>query len=335
MSVMPQQPVSVIVTVRNEADTIDLLLDTLGTQSRPPDEVVVVDGGSTDGTWDILERRAHADSSMVALSKPGANISEGRNAAIGAAAGPVIASTDAGVRLQPDWLEQLTAPLAAGARFVAGFFVSDPTGAFETALGATTLPNENDIDPDRFLPSSRSVAFLKADWRASGGYPEWLDFGEDLVYDMRLEAVAGRPAFAPGAVARFRPRRTLRAFVRQYYLYARGDGKADLWVWRHVIRYVVYFALLPLVVSLAWIVHPMLWLALPIGLGAMVRRPYGRLVGQWSRLSTGGKLAALVWVPIIRVAGDVAKMVGYPAGLRWRTRNRPPDWRPDESVGRR
>ncbi len=42
--------VSVIATVLNEAGSIDLLLDSLAGQTRPPDEVVIVDGGSSDGT---------------------------------------------------------------------------------------------------------------------------------------------------------------------------------------------------------------------------------------------------------------------------------------------
>ena len=43
------------------------------------------------------------------LVEPGANISRGRNLAIAAAQGPVIAATDAGVRLADDWLEHLVA----------------------------------------------------------------------------------------------------------------------------------------------------------------------------------------------------------------------------------
>jgi len=48
--------VSVIVTVKNEAKSIGLLLDSLAGQSRLPDEVIVVDGGSSDDTVRIAER---------------------------------------------------------------------------------------------------------------------------------------------------------------------------------------------------------------------------------------------------------------------------------------
>ena len=62
------------------------------------------------------------------------------------------------------------------------------------------------VDPERFLPSSRSVAFLKADWAACDGYPEWLDYCEDLVYDLALRERYGQFAFAPRALVHFRPR---------------------------------------------------------------------------------------------------------------------------------
>jgi len=332
----PQPPgVSVVVTVRDEAESIGRLLTSLAAQTRAPDDVVVVDGGSTDGTPAILAAWAErGDLPLVVLSRPGANISAGRNAAIGAARGPIVACTDAGVRLEPGWIEALVAPFATGERFVAGFFASDPSGAFETALGATTLPERAEIDPGRFLPSSRSVAFRKEAWAAAGGYPEWLDYCEDLVFDFRLREAVGPAAFAPEAVAHFRPRPTLAAFARQYYRYARGDGKAGLWAGRHLVRYGTYLVVGPAVALVALRVSPWAWAALAAGLGAMLRAPFGRLARQWAPLSAPERVAAALWVPAIRVTGDGAKMVGYPAGLLWRWRHRPPAWRPAPEIGR-
>jgi glycosyltransferase involved in cell wall biosynthesis len=324
----PPLRVSVIATVRNEEESIGRVLDGLAGQTRPADEIVIVDGGSEDGTLALLEQRsARRDLPLTVISRPGANISAGRNAAIAAACGPIIAVTDAGVRLDPAWLATLSAPFADGAGVVAGFFRADPEGAFETALGATTLPVLADIEPQRFLPSSRSVAFRKDAWAAVGGYPEWLDYCEDLVFDIRILEAAGPATFAPDAVALFRPRRTLAAFLAQYYRYARGDGKADLWRRRHLVRYATYLGAGPLLVVAA-LRHPAWWLILLAGFGAMLATPYRRLRGQWGALSQRERLLAVLWVPAIRVSGDLAKMAGYPAGLAWRHRRRPPPWRP-------
>ncbi|MFN8422432.1 MAG: hypothetical protein U0470_03265 [Anaerolineae bacterium] len=59
----------------------------------------------------------------------------------------------------------------------------------------------------------------------------------------------------------------------------------------------------------------------------MVATPYRRLARQWGGLSWPQRVAAAAWVPVVRVAGDVAKMAGYPVGLRWRRRHAPPDWK--------
>ena len=77
-------PVTLILTVLNEAESVGELLDSLLAQSRPPDEIVVVDGGSTDGTVRHLERYA-AHRPLRVIVEPGAGISRGRNAAIAAA----------------------------------------------------------------------------------------------------------------------------------------------------------------------------------------------------------------------------------------------------------
>ena len=130
---------------------------------------------------------------------------------------------------------------------VSGFFQADPVTKFEVALGAATLPLRHEIDPATFLPSSRSIAFRKSAADAVGGYPEWLDYCEDLVFDLRLKASCGEFDFEPEALAYFRPRRSLAAFYQQYFRYARGDGKANLWRRRHLIRYLTYLVLVPAV----------------------------------------------------------------------------------------
>ncbi|HVF99857.1 MAG TPA: glycosyltransferase, partial [Chloroflexia bacterium] len=246
-------PISLIMTVRNEAASIARLLDSVLAQTRQPDEIVIADGGSTDGTQEVVS--SYMDRlPLRLLVLPGANISEGRNAAIRNASHDIIAVTDAGVRLEAEWLEALVGPLLdeeAGIDVVSGFFMPDPQTSFEMAMGATVLPSLEDIDPATFLPSSRSAAFRKAAWEAAGGYPEWLDYSEDLVFDMRMKELGYSFAFAPEACVRFRPRSNLRAFFLQYYRYARGDGHADLWRKRHAIRYATYISG-PLVASWAW-----------------------------------------------------------------------------------
>ena len=50
---------------------------------------------------------------------------------------------------------------------------------------------------------------------------------------------------------------------------------------------------------------------------------YRRLLPQLPSLTAVGRLKALLWVPVIRVTGDLAKMTGYPAGVWWRLKHKP------------
>jgi glycosyltransferase involved in cell wall biosynthesis len=313
--------VSVILTVLNEAASIHSLLDSLLAQSRPADDVVVADGGSRDGTLSALAAYA-GRLPLTVVQAPGANISQGRNAAIRASQGDVIAVTDAGVRCQPDWLACLTEPLQQPAVMaVAGFFCPDPHTVLETAMGATVLPEARDVNPETYLPSSRSVAFRREVWERVGGYPEWLDFSEDVIFDLNVRAHFGPFEFVPQALVNFRPRGSLRALARQYYLYARGDGKANLFPRLHAIRYFAYLIAAPLLVYAALNVSPWLWLLSVLAGLAYVRLPLRRLAPHLSRLSPIERLQAVAFVPLIRITGDLAKMLGYPAGVLWRIRH--------------
>jgi glycosyltransferase involved in cell wall biosynthesis len=315
--------VSLIVTVKNEAGSLGALLDSIAAQSRPPDEVVVCDGGSADATLDIL--RSETRFPLRIVERPGANISQGRNAAIDAASGEIVASTDAGVTLKPNWLQSLVSNFQRDPNIavVAGFFLPAPRTTFETAMGATVLPERRDVQPGTFLPSSRSIAFRKEAWREVGGYPEWLDYCEDLIFDFALREKYRPFAFAPEAIAYFRPRGSLRAFFRQYYRYARGDGKANLWLKRHLIRYATYFVAAPGILLLAARASPWFLLLVAVGGAAYTRTPYRRLWPKLRGMPPLERLKAASLVPIIRVVGDVAKMIGYPVGVMWRLRHRP------------
>ena len=310
--------ISVIATVKNEGAVIRPLFDSLKKQTRQPDEIVICDGGSSDNTVEVMnEYRQYLPLKIIIA--PGSNISQGRNTAIKHATGPIITSTDAGVVLSSDWVAELVRPIEEdGAQVVSGWFEPSPQTDFEVVLGATVLPTLEDIDPEKFLPSSRSVAFTKSAWQAVGGYPEWLDYSEDLIFDLALQRNYGSFAFSPKAVAYFRPRHDLRSFARQYYLYARGDGKANLWPKRHAIRYFTYLIGLPMLSKLVWQGKLIGWIMLFLGGSIYCRRPAQRLWPTVQKWPLPARSRAFALIGLIRLVGDLAKMAGYPVGVIWR-----------------
>lgn len=311
--------VSLITTVRDEEATIAALLDSVLAQTRRPDEVVVNDCGCRDRTMAIVAE--YAGRLPLRTTAGGSNISQGRNTAIRAAQGPLIACTDAGLRLHRRWLEEIVAPLERGAAdLVAGFFRPAPQTPFEQVLGAVNYPRLGEINPDRFFPAGQSMAFTRGLWEEVGGFPEDQPYGEDIVFTRRALARGGRKAFVPGAIVHFRPRESLAALFRQYSNYAYGDGLAGLWPRRHALRYGSYAVGLAVLVAGAW--WPALWGGLALA-GAVYTFPFYRRLGpDLGALSPAWRVAALFLVPVIRLVDDVAKMVGYPQGLSARRRRR-------------
>ena len=314
--------VSLVLTVLNEAEHIRRLFDSILIQTRMPDEVVVCDAGSSDQTLSILYEYS-TKISLRTLVSPGTNISAGRNIAISAAESNIIAVTDSGVRLDPNWLAQLVEQLEKEeVKLAAGFYVADPETVFETAMGATVLPALGEIDAAKFLPSSRSVAFWKTVWEEVGGYPEWLNYSEDVVFDLRVREKFGPFAFTPQATVYFRPRGSLGVFAQQYYNYAMGDGRAGLFPHIHFIRYFSYLVVLPLLILASVVVSRWMWILAMLAGISYTRLPLMRLLGLWGDLSFRERAKALLLLPVIRVVGDCAKMVGYPVGVwdKWMVR---------------
>src|SRR2546422_334584 len=124
-SLWQSPPASLILTVLNEAASLPALLTSIELQTFQPDEIVVVDGGSHDGSAEVLDGWAARHPEARVLRLPGASIAQGRNFAIAHARNDLIAVTDAGVILDPCWMERLIRAMAQDvhADVACGFFV--------------------------------------------------------------------------------------------------------------------------------------------------------------------------------------------------------------------
>ncbi|MFH0939987.1 MAG: glycosyltransferase, partial [Planctomycetota bacterium] len=162
--------ISLVATVLNEGRAMRPWLEALRLQTRQPDEIVICDGGSKDGTLAMLEMFAHEHSAppLRVISKPGANIAAGRNAAIAVATGEIIAITDAGSLPNPDWLAEILKPFDTdhAAQIVAGSYRFLEDTRFRRAASAYL---GKPWKSSNFNPSARSVAFTKATWESVGG----------------------------------------------------------------------------------------------------------------------------------------------------------------------
>lgn len=315
--------VTLVSTVKDCAGSVEAFLRSLDAQTRAPDEVVIVDGGSSDDTPELFRR----DRRITLIVEPGANISQGRNVALAHARHDVIAATDADSELDPGWLERIMEPIEQGADVSMGFTEAMAGGFLHTCMASVNLPRRaEEVDASRFMPSARSVAFRREAIEAVGGYPEWLDIGEDMWVNHRWRQLGMDMRFAPEAVVRWRLRPTLGSTWLQYFRYARGDAVAAMYPERHALRFGVYGGLLVALGSRR------IWPKALAGVGAIAyaRTPVGR---AWDRMpSPRDRAAATAAVPTLMAWIDSAKMTGYAAGLLARQWHRRPS---SERAGRR
>jgi hypothetical protein len=194
-----------------------------------------------------------------------------------------------------------------------GHSVPIDDGFLSACMAAVNLPDADELDEATFMPSSRSVAFRREAIVAAGGYPEWLDIGEDMYVDHRWRELGLDLRLARDAVVRWRLRTTLRDTWVQYFRYARGDAIAGMHPDRHAIRFAVYGGALYAVGSRGSLRK----LAAAAGAIAYAARPVRR---ARKRFRGPDRITALVAVPALMAFTDAAKMAGYLAG---RSQERP------------
>ena len=231
-TVIPTQPVTIIATVLNEVKDIARLVPSLLAQLPPPAEVIIVDGGSKDGTWDWLLQAQRENPTLLAIRDESCNlknspgpISRGRNVAISAARSQIIACTDAGCTYAPDWLARITKPLVdSTAEYALGGACLDPANptiwdlASSSFFGVKLSPST----PSKSC-TARSMAFRKSLWKRIGGFSEKVFFGEDTLFDLEARRLTS-PAFVAGAKALYRPQYSFLSAVHQLASYAISDG---------------------------------------------------------------------------------------------------------------
>ena len=136
--------VSVYCTVKNEETSVQELLITMLNQSNLPDEIVIVDGGSRDETIKVLEEYQKDHPSLIKIiMAPGANIAKGRNIAIKETKNDLIASTDAGVEYDKNWLKNLCHWFKEDPTvdIVSGFFKPRAETSYEQCVSILLYPN--------------------------------------------------------------------------------------------------------------------------------------------------------------------------------------------------
>lgn len=176
--------ISVVIPAYNEEKYLPKTLESLKTLDRRPDEVIVIDGGSTDDTANVArDHRAR----LITIDHRG--IGYARQKGLEAATGDIVAFTDADTVVSRDWLTKIETALAhpgvvgvySGFRVPDGWFpywffinyIQPISSLFSHYVGIPMAPGQN-------------TAFLRTKGLEVGGYPIDFKIAEDLEMARRL-----------------------------------------------------------------------------------------------------------------------------------------------------
>lgn len=222
---------ALVTTCWNEISSIRDWISDVNGQTCQPDQIWIVDAGSTDGTLDVLRAWEQANPRVTVLVRERCNVAQGRNLAIGHASTTHIVSTDMGCRLDENWFHEIVAPFQTSSPpdVVAGNYAADISTVQSPAARAAFYMNDG-YHPRLvagFLPSSRSISYTKSMWKAMEGYPEDLTLAaDDTVFALQFHRMGFKMGFAPKAMCYWRRHHQFKSYLKESFVYSRGNGEA-------------------------------------------------------------------------------------------------------------
>jgi glycosyltransferase involved in cell wall biosynthesis len=209
----PTPSISAVISTFGRVGFLPDLLGALEAQDLPLDEfeVVLVDNGSRDTTWEELQAAAARSPLRLAVVHLVANRgpAPGRNAGVRTSRAPIVAITDDDCLPTPAWLRGVRAAFESGADVVQGPVHAEPVG--HAAMG----PWDHTIwvtAPTPFFETC-NVAYRRSAFDRAGGFdeddpllhpPTGRAFGEDACLAWEVQRTGGSAAFAEGALVHHR-----------------------------------------------------------------------------------------------------------------------------------
>lgn len=253
--------VSVVIPMRDEVDTIESCLLTFDHQDHPHDalDVVVVDGMSTDGSRDVVERLAGSRPWLRLVDNPARIASAAFNRGIEAAKGEFVCIVSSHGSVGPDFVSRSLQVLQeSGAAGVGGKLLHEGRDPVGRAIGLAMTSPFGMASPFRYASSRRAVdtighpMYRKQVLDRVGSFDESLDRNSDYELNQRIRNAGHTLVLEPEIVTTYHPRSTLPKLARQFWDYGRWKAQivrrdpSNL-RWRHVVppAFVVGLAIAP------------------------------------------------------------------------------------------
>lgn len=227
---------SIVLPVLNEAKDLPGLIDQLRRQEPVPGgfEVLVADGGSTDGTIEFVQRLSAEWPGLRLVPNPGRRSGPGRNAGASAAYGRYVLFLDGHCLVpRPDFLRrhlEVFAEVDADCLCRPQSLKALATDAWSRAialarhspLGHNPGSDIYSVAPKLADPRSAGAAYRREVIARLGGYDERFDACEDVEFNHRVATALYRSYVHPDLRVEYRPRATPAGLFRQMVRYGRG-----------------------------------------------------------------------------------------------------------------
>ena len=220
--------VALVVPVRDEEAAIPTLMASVAAQTRQPDELIVVDAGSRDDTVRRI-REARWEGRLLLLTRGPLYPGEARNEGVLATSAEWIAFTDAGITLDPRWLEELASAAGAGVQVVMGN--SDPLveDAFSRCVALVCMGT---LDESGWRGPTVPCMLIRRDvLEGVGGFQAHRAAEDQILFD-QIKAAGFKVAINTRARVRWEPPRNLSRLFARFMTYSYHNlaaGRARFW----------------------------------------------------------------------------------------------------------
>lgn len=230
---------SVVIPTLNEIEHIEGLIGQLLAEPETAvGEILVADGGSTDGTRDTVRSIAATEPRVRLIDNPDRIQSAGVNRAVGQADPrfATIVRVDAHARYPDGYAGKLLAAMAqTGAHSVVVRLETVGRNCLQRAIAVASNSRigtggsaHRMGKTSGFVDHGHHAAFSRALFECAGGYDAGFEANEDAELDYRLRAMGGRIWLDAGIPITYFPRATLAGLARQYRRYGSGRARTFL-----------------------------------------------------------------------------------------------------------
>ncbi len=229
----PEPTISVLLPILNEERTIKRCLDAIRAQDYPTNklEILVIDGGSTDETLELVQQCAERDSRMRLLANPERLQAHALNVGIAAANGEIIVRVDGHTLIAPDYVRQCVRLLHEladqGVVNVGGLMRpigETPVGCAIAAAGSSAFGVPTAFHHSaqaQFVDTVYLGAWPRALFAQIGSFNPAVNVNEDYEFNFRTRQAGGKLYLSPDIHSTYFCRQTYRELARQYFRYGR------------------------------------------------------------------------------------------------------------------